>query len=60
MRERVEGGGFVEMSSGGQCCGGDDGLSGSAPANVRGQPWLCLNHTCAIDARQRGEERIDG
>lgn len=49
------------MSSGGQSCGGgDDGLSGSAPANVRGQPWLCLNHTRAVDARQSGEERIDG
>lgn len=40
--------------------GGDDGLSGSAPANVRGQPWLCLNHNRAVDARQSGEERIDG
>lgn len=53
------------MSSGGQSCGGGggrgvDGLSGSAPANVRGQPWLCLNHTCAIDAKQSREERIDG
>lgn len=40
--------------------GGGDGLSGSAPANVRGQPWLRLNHTCAVDARQSGEERIEG
>lgn len=59
-REGAEGGGGVEMSSGGQSCGGDDGLSGSVPANVRGQPWLCLNHTCAVDARQSREERIDG
>lgn len=31
-----------------------DGLSGSALANVRGQPWLCLNHTRAADARRSG------
>ncbi len=63
MREKVcvcVCGGGVEMSSGGQSCEGDDGLSGSAPANVRGQPWLCLNHTRAVDARRSGVERIDG
>lgn len=59
-KERGRGGVVVEMSSGGQSCGGDDGLSGSAPANVRGQPWLCLNHTRAVDARRSGVERIDG
>lgn len=39
---------------------GEDGLSGSVLANVRGQPWLCLNHTRAINARRSGTERIDG
>lgn len=54
------------MSSVGQCCegvgggGGSDGLSGSAPANVRGQPWLCLNRPRTVDARQSRKQRIDG
>lgn len=48
-RERVEVGEAVGRKEGG------DDLSGSAPANVRGQPWLFLNHTCAVDARRSGK-----